>query len=325
MTPTIFAKKIVEAFKGLPNTQVNVYDEDWAREKGMGVFLSVTQGTAEPAKFVEIIYTGATESEAPKLGFVGKGVCFDSGGTSLKPGAGMKLMRADMGGAAAVVSTVKAIAELQLPINVVAATPLVENLPGGKATKPGDIFTAMNGLTVEVDNTDAEGRLILSDALTYVSREHKPHTLLDVATLTGAILHALGTHYTGTFTESDTLWKELKAAGEAETDRFWRMPLDDQYLHTIDTSNADLCNRGMPAGSATAAIFLKHFVDGLEDRSKLEKGTGQPTVRWAHLDIAGSMEDTWGTEYQAKGALTGRPTRALIEFARRFAVLHGRQ
>lgn len=301
---------------------MNVYDEDWAREKGMDVFLSVTQGTVQPAKFVEIIYNGAVEDESPKLGFVGKGVCFDSGGISIKGGANMKLMRADMGGAAAVVSTVKAIAELKLPINVVAATPLVENLPGGKATKPGDIFKAMNGLTVEVDNTDAEGRLILSDALTYVSREHKPHTLLDVATLTGAILHALGTHYTGTFTESDSLWQELKAAGESERDLFWRMPLDDQYLHSIDSSNADLCNRGQPAGSATAAIFLKQFVEGLEDRSKLDKGEGKPTVRWAHLDIAGSMESTWGNEYQAKSGLTGRPTRALIEFARRFAVLH---
>ncbi|KDN42980.1 putative cytosol aminopeptidase [Tilletiaria anomala UBC 951] len=324
MTPTIFAKRVVDAFKGLANTSVTVHDEDWARAKGMNVFLSVTAGTEQPAKFVEITYDGASSPDAPKLALVGKGVCFDSGGISLKPGAGMKLMRADMGGAASVVAVMRAIAELKLPINVVAATPLVENLPSGSATKPGDIIEAMNGLTVEVDNTDAEGRLILSDALTYISREYKPHTLLDVATLTGAILHALGHHYSGVFVEDESLWQELKAAGEAEKDLFWRMPLDDEYLRYIDSSNADLCNRGTPAGSACAAIFLKQFVDGLEDRSKLSANAdeGKPTVRYGHIDIAGTMETKQPTDYQSSSMLTGRPTRALIEFARRFAVLH---
>ncbi len=284
----------------------------------------ILQGTEEPAKFVEIIYNGAAAADAPKLGFVGKGVCFDTGGISIKGAAAMDLMRSDMGGAAAVVSTIRAIAELQLPINVVGATPLVENMPSGTATKPGDVFEAMNGLTVNVLNTDAEGRLILSDALTHVSREYKPHTLIDVATLTGAILHALGHVYSGVFVEDESLWQELKRAGEAEHDRFWRMPLDDEYMHSIDHTNADLANQGRPAGSATAAIFLKQFVEGLEDRSKLKEGSqeGRPTVRYAHIDIAGTSEPGRALDYQPKNLLTGRPTRALIEFARRFAVLH---
>lgn len=182
----------------------------------------------------------------------------------------------------------------------------------------------MNGLTVEVDNTDAEGRLILSDALTYISRTYKPHTLIDIATLTGAIIVALGNTYSGAFVEDESLWQELKAAGEAEHDRFWRMPLDDEYLKLIDGFNADLRNTGKPAGSCTAAIFLKQFVEGLEDREKLVEGSneGRPTVRYAHLDIAGAASADRPTPYQDKGMYTGRPVRALVEFARRFAVLH---
>lgn len=158
-------------------------------------------------------------------------------------------------------------------------------MPSGKATKPGDIVIAKNGLSIEVDNTDAEGRLVLADALTYVSETYSPHTLIDVATLTGACVIALGDVYSAAFTESDSLWKELKAAGEAESDPFWRMPLDDAFLRQISSSNADLCNTGgRPAGSATAAIFLKQFVVGLEER-----GAAEPKIRYSHLDIAGSM------------------------------------
>ncbi|CAD6899066.1 unnamed protein product [Tilletia controversa] len=320
LTPSIFCARAQDVFKGIPNTSVIVRDEAWAKEKKMNTFLSVAAGTDEPAKFLEIHYKGAQaagKAEAPMLAFVGKGITFDSGGISIKPGANMKLMRADMGGAAAVVAAAWAIAKLGLPINLSVVTPLTENMPSGKATKPGDIIETMKGLTVEVDNTDAEGRLVLADALTYVSRDFKPHTIIDVATLTGAVLHALGHVYSAAFVEDESLWQEIKAAGEAEADPFWRMPLSESFLYSIDSSNADLCNRGMPAGSAVAAIFLKQFVEGLPERGGDGKG-----VRYLHADIAGTMEDNKGNDYQDR-ALTGRPVRTLIEFARRFSVLYG--
>ncbi|WFC98816.1 hypothetical protein MYAM1_001548 [Malassezia yamatoensis] len=317
MTPTEFAKQIVAAFKNVPNTEVIVRDADWAREQRMNLFLSVAQGSDQPLKFVEIHYHGAPDSDAKPLALVGKGITFDTGGISIKPGAGMDLMRADMGGAAAVVSATLAIAQLGLPINVSTFTPLTENMPSGRATKPGDIFEARNGLTVQVDNTDAEGRLVLADTITYACDTYKPHTLVDVATLTGACVIALGDVYSAVFTETDRLWQDLKIAGDAENDLFWRMPLTDAYLPQISKTNADLVNTGgRPAGSATAAIFLKQFVVGLEDRAK---GT-KPSVDYAHIDIAGSMEAAANTinDYQGKG-LTGRPVRALIEFARRLS------
>lgn len=314
MTPTIFCERVKKEFEGIPNVEIIVRDEDWAAEKGMNVFLSVTQGTSEPAKFLEIHYKGAQDKNAPPLAFVGKGITFDSGGISLKPGAGMKLMRGDMGGAATVVSAAFAIAKLQIPINLITTTPLTENMPGPSATKPGDIFYAMNGKSVEVDNTDAEGRLVLSDAIYYTSSVYKPHTLIDVATLTGAMVIALGEVYTGVFATSDELWQGLHEAGQIEHDRFWRMPMDDEYGPQIHSSNADLQNTGgRPAGSITAALFLKPFVDGLE-----AKDGAEPSIKWAHLDIAGSMEATRPTPYQEKG-MTGRPVRALVEYTRRLA------
>ena len=317
LTPTMLAERIVSAFKNVPNTSVAVHDADWAREQRMNLFLSVAQGSEQPCKFVEIKYQGAPDTNAAPLAFVGKGITFDSGGISLKPGAGMDLMRGDMGGAAAVLASTLAVAQLGLPINVVTVTPLTENMPSGCATKPGDVFQARNGLTVTVDNTDAEGRLVLADALSYVSEVHKPHTVIDVATLTGACLIALGDVYTGIFTETDSLWQEIKAAGEAEHDLCWRMPLSDLYLPQVSKASADLVNTGgRPAGASTAAIFLKQFVHGLEDRAT---GTA-PTVRYAHVDIAGTMETGANTvsDYQSKG-MTGRPARAMIEFARRLA------
>jgi len=257
-------------------------------------------------------YTGAPDTNARPLGLVGKGITFDSGGISIKPSANMKLMRGDMGGAATVLATLVTIAKLKLPINVVLATPLAENLPGGKATKPGDIIVAMNGKTVEVDNTDAEGRLVLADALTYISREYKPHTLIDVATLTGAMEVALGNVFSGVFSTSDDLWSELHKAGEAEYDRFWRMPLDEDFGPQIYRSNADLCNTGgKPGGSCTAALFLKSFVEGIDT----EKGGD---LRWAHIDIAGVMDTTREGPYQSAG-MTGRCVRGLVEFARQTA------
>ncbi|KAE8217754.1 hypothetical protein CF319_g8226 [Tilletia indica] len=173
-------------------------------------------------------------------------------------------------------------------------------MPSGKATKPGDIIETMKGLTVEVDNTDAEGRLVLADALTYVSRDFKPHTIIDVATLTGAVLHALGHVYSAAFVEDESLWQVIKAAGEAEADPFWRMSLSESFLYSIDSSNADLCNRGMPAGSAVAAIFLKQFVEGLPERGGDGKG-----VRYLHADIAGSMEDKLIRDIHTSRSRTG--------------------
>ncbi|KAG8996867.1 hypothetical protein FRB94_007997 [Tulasnella sp. JGI-2019a] len=312
MTPTAFCNRITEEFKGIENVEILVRDEAWAKEKNMNTFLSVTHGTNEPAKFLEIHYKGAADKSASPVVFVGKGITFDSGGISLKPSANMKLMRGDMGGAATVTSSALAIAKLKIPINLVVVTPLTENLPGPSATKPGDVIYAMNGKSVEVDNTDAEGRLVLSDAIYYATTTYKPKTVIDVATLTGAMVVALGTVYSGVFTNSDELWKELDLAGKETFDRFWRMPLDDEgYGPQIYGSNADLCNTGgKEAGSCTAALFLKHFVDGIDKEDA--------KIRWAHIDIAGTMDVSRAGPYQAKG-MTGRPVRAFVEFARRLA------
>ncbi|KAG5640414.1 hypothetical protein DXG03_008744 [Asterophora parasitica] len=317
LTPTIFTERVKAEFAGLKNVEIIVRDEgDVHALPAMihptdNTFLSVTRGTSEPAKILEIHYKGAANKDEQPLAFVGKGITFDSGGISLKPGAGMKLMRGDMGGAATVVGAAWSIAQLELPVNLVVVTPLTENMPGPSATKPGDIIYAMNGKTVEVDNTDAEGRLVLSDAIYYTSTEYKPHTLLDVATLTGACVIALGEVFSGVFSTSDELWEQLRVAGEAEYDRFWRLPIDEDYGPQIYSSNADLQNTGgREAGASTAALFLKPFAHGIE----AEEGQ-EPALRWAHLDIAGSMEATRPTPYLERG-MTGRPVRALVEFVR---------
>ncbi|KAF8597740.1 hypothetical protein BDV93DRAFT_452379 [Ceratobasidium sp. AG-I] len=310
LTPTKFCERLTKEFEGVKNVELIIRDKEWAKEKNMNTFLSVTHGTSEPPKFLEIHYKGG-QSDAQPLVFVGKGITFDSGGISLKPGANMKLMRGDMGGAAAVSSATLAIAKLGLPLNLITLIPLTENMPGPSATKPGDVIYAINGKTVEVDNTDAEGRLVLSDTLWYGSTTFKPHTIIDCATLTGAMDVALGSVYTGVFSTSDELWSELNAAGEAEHDRFWRMPLDEAYGPQIYSSNADLCNTGgKSAGSCTAALFLKSFVSGIDG--------DEPSVRWAHVDMAGTMESPRGEAYQEKG-MTGRPVRAFVEFARRLS------
>ncbi|KAI0686508.1 leucine aminopeptidase [Cerioporus squamosus] len=312
MTPTAFTERIKAEAADLANVEVIVRDTEWAAQKGMRTFLSVAKGSQEPAKFLELHYKGGA-SDATPLVLVGKGVTFDSGGISLKPSKGMSLMRGDMGGAATVCATALAIARLKIPVNLVVLTPLTENLPGPTANKPGDTVYAMNGKSIEIDNTDAEGRLILSDAIYYGSSEFKPDTLIDVATLTGSMDYALGEIYSGVFTNSDSLWTELHAAGLREHDRFWRMPLDEEYGPQIYNGPADLCNTGgSRAGCCTAALFLKSFVDGVQPA----EGEEAPRVRWAHIDIAGSMEASGSGAYQEKG-MTGRPTRALIEFIRR--------
>src|SRR5690606_8771816 len=259
----------------------------------MGSLLSVTEGTETPAAFIILDYKGSPKAGKPVV-LVGKGVTFDSGGISLKPGAGMDEMKYDMCGAASVLGVFKAVAALDLPIHLVGVIPAVENMPSGKATKPGDIVTSMSGQTIEILNTDAEGRLILCDALTYVER-YKPSAVIDIATLTGACVVALGNQVSGLFSNDDDLAKALLAAGEASGDRAWQLPIGEEYDQQLKSNFADMANvGGRNAGSITAACFLARFTKNYP---------------WAHLDIAGTA---WNSGAQ-KGA-TGRPVALLVDY-----------
>ncbi|CAO3591135.1 unnamed protein product [Absidia cylindrospora] len=322
MTPKLFSEEVAYLLAGLENTEVMVHDEEWAAKLNMNSFLSVAKGSQEPLRFLEIRYNGGRPDEKP-YALVGKGVTFDAGGISLKPSGNMALMKGDMGGAATVAGAMYGIIKMGLPVNVVAVTPLCENMPDGKATKPGDVVKAMNGKSIEVLDTDAEGRLILADALYYVSSTYSPKSIIDLATLTGAMMVALGESFTGVFTNSNNLWKDLNVAGELTSDPFWRMPLHKSYLKEMQTSTvADFNNlgKGRAGGACSAAAFLKEFVAGLEsdnEENGQEQGKDQqqPTVDWAHLDIAGVMEEDSTQGYHIKG-MTGRPTRSLIEYIR---------
>ena len=268
-------------------------DEARMKRLGMGSLLSVARGSREPPRLVVLEYKGAARSEPPVV-LVGKGVTFDSGGISIKPAATMDEMKFDMCGAASVIGAMEACATLGLPINVVALAPACENLPDGNASKPGDIVTTMAGRTVEVLNTDAEGRLILCDALTYAER-YNPDAVIDVATLTGACVIALGAHATGLFSNHQPLADALLAAGEHAGDRAWQMPLWDEYGEQLKSNFADVANvGGREAGAVTAASFLSKFASG---------------QRWAHLDIAGTA---WRSGKE-KGA-TGRPVGLLCQY-----------
>lgn len=299
MTPTIFAKTTEELFKGFPNVKVVVHDRQWAEGKKMYSFLSVTNGSAEPPRFVEVHYNNKPDSKPFVM--VGKGICFDSGGISIKPGANMDRMRGDMSGAANVVSTTFALAALNAKVNVIALTPLCENLPSGTATKPGDVVVAMNGKSIQIDNTDAEGRLVLADGLTY-AHEFDPSAILDIATLTGAMAAALGSAATGVFTNSSKLFNVLREAGVHTGDRVWRMPLFSHYnTQVTDSQLADCLNIGKQAnqgGPCTAAAFLSEFVK---------------CPQWLHLDIAGVMDSKDEYPYYTKG-MSGRPVRTLFYF-----------
>ncbi|KAI8090138.1 cytosol aminopeptidase family, catalytic domain-containing protein [Gilbertella persicaria] len=306
MTPKLFAEEVAYLLAGLENVEVIVRDEEWAAKNHMNAFLSVARGSVEPLRFLEIHYKGGKEGDKPH-GLVGKGVTFDAGGISLKPSVNMALMKGDMGGAATVAGALYGISKLQLPINVVAVTPLCENMPSGNATKPGDVIKAMNGKSIEIMDTDAEGRLILADALYYLSSKYSPKSLIDLATLTGAMDVALGDVFAGVFSNSDTLWQNLEKAGKKTADPFWRMPLHDGYLKEMQESIvADLNNlgKGRSGGACSAAAFLQEFLSSKE-------------IDWAHIDIAGVM-DSQGTDgYHIKG-MSGRPTRSLIEYIRGF-------
>ncbi|HEY1608750.1 MAG TPA: leucyl aminopeptidase [Paraburkholderia sp.] len=291
-TPTYLAsaaKKLAKDWK----LKVEVLGERQIETLKMGAFLAVTKGSVEPPQFIVLQYQGGPAKAAPVV-LVGKGITFDTGGISLKPGEGMDEMKYDMCGAGSVLGTLRAVAEMGLKLNVVGIIPTCENMPSGNATKPGDIVTSMNGLTVEVLNTDAEGRLILCDALTYAER-FKPAAVVDIATLTGACIIALGHHNSGLFSKDDALAGELLDASREAGDPAWRLPLDDEYQEQLKSNFADLANiGGRPAGSVTAACFLSRFTD---------------KYPWAHLDIAGTA---WKSG-AAKGA-TGRPVPLLAQF-----------
>jgi leucyl aminopeptidase len=272
---------------------VQVLDRREVEKLGMGCFLAVAQASKQPLKFIVLHYHGAAKSAAP-LVLVGKGITFDTGGVSLKPAAEMDEMKFDMGGAASVLGTLRAVAQLKPQINLVGLIPACENMPGGAAVKPGDVVTSLSGQTVEILNTDAEGRLILCDALTYAER-FKPAAVVDIATLTGACVVALGHHRSGLFASDDKLADQLLAAGQRALDPCWRMPMDEEYDEGLKSNFADMGNVGPRAGGAiTAAMFLKRFTS---------------KYPWAHLDIAGTA---WKSG-AAKGA-TGRPVGLLTQF-----------
>ncbi len=291
-TPSYLARTAQKLAREHRNLQTRVLGEAEMKRLGMHSLLSVGNGSDQASKLIVMQYKGTTRKKPVVL--VGKGVTFDTGGISLKPGAGMDEMKFDMCGAASVIGTMATIAKLQLPVNLNVVVPAVENMPSGRASKPGDIFTSMSGQTVEVLNTDAEGRLILCDALTY-SRRFKPDTVIDVATLTGACVIALGHHRSGVMSRSQALANQIVAAGEAANDLAWQLPLDEAYGESLKSNFADMANvGGRSAGAITAGCFLARFTDGLN---------------WAHMDIAGTA---WATGKQ-KGA-SGRPVPLLSEF-----------
>ncbi|MCY3768783.1 MAG: leucyl aminopeptidase [Gammaproteobacteria bacterium] len=292
-TPGYLARQ-AKAMQKSHGIKTTVLDEAQMKRLKMGSLLSVSRGSREPAKLIVMEYRGGQESEKPIV-LIGKGLTFDAGGISIKPAAAMDEMKYDMCGGASVFGAIRAAADLKLGLNIVGIVPSSENLPDGAANKPGDIVTSMAGKTIEILNTDAEGRLILCDALTYAERYH-PAAVVDVATLTGACIIALGHHASGLYSNSAELARELLDAGEASGDRAWEMPLWDDYTKQLKSNFADLANIGGRAGgSVTAACFLKQFAGNYD---------------WAHLDIAGTA---WRSGGSRKGA-TGRPVPLLVEF-----------
>ncbi|MDI1239210.1 MAG: leucyl aminopeptidase [Polaromonas sp.] len=291
-TPTMLAQAARDLGK-LPGIKVEVLGPKEVAKLGMGSFMAVAQGSEEPLRFIVLRYDGGAKAEAPVV-LIGKGITFDTGGISIKPAAEMDEMKYDMGGAASVLGTFRALAELQPALNVVGLIPACENMPDGRAVKPGDVVTSMSGQTIEILNTDAEGRLVLCDALTYAERL-KPRAVVDIATLTGACVIALGGVRSGMFSSDDALAQALAAAGDSSLDLCWRMPLDDEYADGLKTHFADVANvAGRAGGAITAAKFLQRFAGKFP---------------WAHLDIAGTA---WKSG-AAKGA-TGRPVPLLVDF-----------
>ncbi|MBI4336441.1 MAG: leucyl aminopeptidase [Chloroflexi bacterium] len=302
MTPTRLAEAAQEIAR-VHGLEVQVLERAQCEELGMGSFLSVARGSVEPPKLIVLSYRGDPDSPENNLGLVGKGITFDSGGISLKPAANMEEMKADMAGGASVLCAVKALAQLKPKINVTAIVPATENLPSGSATKPGDVVRAMSGKTIEVINTDAEGRLVLADAVCY-ARKLGLRRMVDVATLTGAISVALGDVRVGLFTNNQGLADELLKAGEAAGERYWQLPMDEEYRELITSQVADIKNTGgRNAGSITGAYFIKEFAED---------------TPWVHLDIAGVDMSEKDKGYLVKGA-SGIPVRTLVHLALRLA------
>lgn len=296
-TPTYLAEQ-AQGLSKSHGLQVQVLDRPEMEKLGMGSFLGVAQGSRQPPKLIVLQHKKGKKGQKPVI-LVGKGITFDTGGISLKPGAEMDEMKYDMCGAASVLGTFKTIAEMDIPINAIGIIPTCENMPDGNAIRPGDVLTSMSGQTIEVLNTDAEGRLILCDALTYAER-FDPSAVVDIATLTGACVIALGHHLSGLFSNKDALAKELLAAGEDAQDRAWHMPMLEDYQGQLDSNFADMANiGGRAAGSITAACFLSRFAKKFD---------------WAHLDIAGTA---WKSGKE-KGS-TGRPVPLLTEFLKQRA------
>jgi leucyl aminopeptidase len=297
----LYPESFVERCKGLKDLGIEMEVLDGAQMKklGMGALIGVAQGSVRDPRLLVLKWNGAG-NDTPPVAFVGKGVTFDTGGISIKPAQGMESMKWDMGGAGAVVGAFVALAKRKAKANLVGICGLVENMPDGNAQRPGDVVTSMSGQTVEVINTDAEGRLVLADAITYVQREFKPSTIVDLATLTGAILISLGHEFGGLFTPDDKLAQQLLAAGEASGDHLWRMPLHESFDRLIDSPIADMKNVGpREGGSITAAQFIQRFVD--------------EGVKWAHLDIAGKAWSEKASSTYDKGA-TGFGVRLLDQF-----------
>lgn len=292
-TPTYLAQKAQEVANTHSTVQLTVLEESDMETLGMGSFMSVSKGSDQPGKMIVLHYQGASAEVAPVV-LVGKGITFDTGGISIKPALAMDEMKYDMSGAASVLGSFQACVEMQLPLNVVMIIAAAENMPSGRASKPGDIVTSMSGKTIEILNTDAEGRLVLCDALTYAER-FKPAAVVDVATLTGACITALGHHTSGLLSNNDALAAELWSAGQQSDDEVWRLPMNDKYQEQLKSNFADMANIGGPAGGTiTAACFLSRFAE---------------SYPWAHLDIAGVA---WRGG-AAKGS-TGRPVPLLTQW-----------
>jgi len=304
MTPARFVELFTRRFSGCPSVTVEVWDEDRCAAERLGGLLAVARGSAEPPRFLRADYhpvdAPADGERVPHLVWVGKGITFDSGGLSLKTAAGMETMKTDMSGAATVMAALAAAADLAAPVRITALAPLTENMPGGRATKPGDVFRARNGKTIEVLNTDAEGRLVLSDALS-IAAELAPDAIIDLATLTGAVVVALGKDVAGLFGNDEALLELVRGAADRAGEPVWPLPMPPDYRRHIDSEVADMKNTGRPgqAGSIAAAVLLAEFVG---------------TVPWAHLDIAGTARSEESAGYLTKGG-TGFGVRTLVEMA----------
>ncbi len=292
-TPTYLGTRALQLAKDFPSIKTKVINESGIKALKMGAFLAVTQGSVQPPRLIVCEYRGA-KKDSPPICLVGKGITFDSGGISLKDPGAMDEMKFDMSGAATVLGALRTVAELKLPINVVVVVASCENMPSGSAVKPADIVTTMSGQTVEILNTDAEGRLILCDAITY-SRRFKPAAVIDVATLTGACIVALGNHFSGLMSNTESLAEELSSAGIRADDRAWRLPIGEEYVDQLKSNFADIANvGGREGGASTAASFLWKFAKDL---------------KWAHLDVAGTA---WLSGAQKSS--TGRPVPLLVDF-----------